>query len=295
MKKTSILLASTVMILAVIVAIVGVTAAWFGNQYTYNRIVEVSSANPENNAIIVPGSVSSENTGEAAVLTPAKIKPELVLNDWAGVFNYDLIDKAKLLPDANGNVQSECSEYLDSPAVPVTVTFDFIYSGAPANSDNLTSTLTITLKSVTLKNPYSYVDAETKEPVADPEDYAGEVERIEDTTLTNYVEEFAVIMYVTTTDASVMALTSGLGYYETVTETIDDETHTYYKLADALYDSERITDHKTVFSVIPVTHKLNAIVYFVHVDEMTPPELINAQLFLNFEVVFTNSTNADEE
>ena len=292
MKKTSILLASTVMILAVIVAIVGVTAAWFGNQYTYNRIVEVSSANPENNAIIVPGSVSSENTGEAAVLTPAKIKPELVLNDWAGVFNYDLIDKAKLLPDANGNVQSE---YLDSPAVPVTVTFDFIYSGAPANSDNLTSTLTITLKSVTLKNPYSDVDAETKEPVADPEDYAGEVERIEDTTLTNYVEEFAVIMYVTTTDASVVALTSGLGYYETVTETINGETQTYYKLADALYDSERITDHKTVFSVIPVTHKLNAIVYFVHVDEMTPPELINAQLFLNFEVVFTNSTNADEE
>ena len=292
MKKTSILLASTVMILAVIVAIVGVTAAWFGNQYTYNRIVEVSSANPENNAIIVPGSVSSENTGEAAVLTPAKIKPELVLNDWAGVFNYDLIDKAKLLPDANGNVQSE---YLDSPAVPVTVTFDFIYSGAPANSDNLTSTLTITLKSVTLKNPYSYVDAETQVPVTDPEDYAGEVERIEDTTLTNYVEEFAVIMYVTTTDASVMALTSGLGYYETVTETINGEPHTYYKLADALYDSERITDHKTVFSVIPVTHKLNAIVYFVHVDEMTPPELINAQLFLNFEVVFTNSTNADEE
>lgn len=292
MKKTSILLASTVMILAVIVAIVGVTAAWFGNQYTYNRIVEVSSHNPENNAIIVPGSVSSEKTGEAAELTPAKIKPELVLNDWAGVFNYDLIDKAKLLPDANGNVQSE---YLDSPAVPVTVTFDFIYSGAPANPDNLTSTLTITLKSVTLKNPYSYVDAETREPVTDPENYAGEVEQIEDTTLTNYVEEFAVIMYVTTTDASVMALTSGLGYYETVTETINGEPQTYYKLADALYDSESITDHKTVFSVIPVTHKLNAIVYFVHVDEMTPPELINAQLFLNFEVVFTNSTNADEE
>ena len=48
MKKTSILLASTIMILAVIVAIVGVTAAWFGNQYIYNEVIDVSSANPEN-------------------------------------------------------------------------------------------------------------------------------------------------------------------------------------------------------------------------------------------------------
>ena len=142
MKKTSILLASSIMILAVIVAIVGVTAAWFGNQYTYNGVVNVSSEDPKNNAIIVQGSASVDSSGENPVLTPAKILPGLILSDVDGSEQYDKI-----------NVREENPSVLDSVATKVTVTFDFVYNGAPSNTDGITSKMQIELVSVTLANP----------------------------------------------------------------------------------------------------------------------------------------------
>ena len=146
MKKTSILLASSIMILAVIVAIVGVTAAWFGNQYTYNGAVEVSSHNPDNNAIIVPDSTSPLPTGESAKLAPARIKRGYILEDVLGEGGYDNIDVTKP------------NDALETTAVPVTVTFDFVYNGAPSNTDGMTSKMQIELVSVTLANPLQEVD-----------------------------------------------------------------------------------------------------------------------------------------
>ncbi len=260
MKKTSILLASSIMILAVIVAVVGVTAAWFGNQYTYEGTVGVSSANPENNAIIVPDSTSGLPTGEDAVLAPAKIKPGYILGDGVGVGGYDNIDCNPDLP---------LNDALLEKAVPVTVTFDFVYNGAPSNPDGMTTKMQIELQTVTLENPM-------KEGMTDEERAA----------LVNYRDEFAISMFVTTTDSSVMMFDlDGTPFYTQKTKVVDGETVTYYELNAGNYlttDSE----HKLLFNMIPVTHTLNATIYFVHVDEETPPELIDAQLFLNFKVTF---------
>ena len=263
MKKTSILLASTVMVLAVIVAIVGVTAAWFGNQYFYNGAVEVSSANPSNGAIIVQGSASDLPTGEDAVLAPARIKPGLILNDVDGTGGYDQLD-----------VLDENLDSLETIATKVTVTFDFVYNGAAPNTDG-TTTMSVSLVSVTL------VDVSD----LSPEEIALLTQKTREG-LTNYRDEFKVDMYVITTDSTVEMFNTDNKY--AVREGTDDKgnPYTYYVLADKQYDNNNKTDYSITFKMIPVTHTLNAVLYFVHVDELTPPELMDAQLFLNFKVEF---------
>lgn len=267
------------MVLAVIVAIVGVTAAWFGNQYTYNGAVEVSSANPENNAIIVPDSESDLPTGDQAILTPAKIKAGLILSDGLGSFDYDLIGKDDVLAKKEDGTPQ--NPYLDEVAIPVTVTFDFVYNGAPANPDGVTSKMQIELVSVTLQNPLQEIDMDGDGDIDEADREAFQA------TLVNYRDEFALTMNVTTSDSSVMMFTDGEGntYYTQKSVTVDGVTNTYYELNAGNYIEDN-DEHKITFNMIPVTHTLNATIYFVHVDEMTPPELVNAQLFLNFKVTF---------
>ena len=281
MKKTSILLASTVMILAVIVAIVGVTAAWFGNQYTYNEVIDVSSANPENGAIIVQGSASELPTGIAAVLAPAKIKHGLILNDFDGSEQYDKI-----------NVLEENPSVLDSVATQVTVTFDFVYNGAPPNPDG-TTTMYIELVSVTLENPHYYVNS-TGDVVDttgfDPEDYVSLTQKTKEN-LANYRDEFDVRMFVTTTDEGAIMVNGAL--YQQKTRTEEDENGNpvevvYYQLIDGQYVEDG-DPYKITFSMIPTTHTLNAVLNFAHVDELTPPELMDTQLFLNFKVSYESN------
>ena len=284
MKKTSILLASTIMILAVIVAIVGVTAAWFGNQYTYNEVVDVSSANPENGAIIVQGSASELPTGEKAILAPAQIKHGLILNDFDGSEQYDKI-----------NVLEENPSVLDSVATQVTVTFDFVYNGAPPNPDG-TTTMYIELVSVTLENPHYYVNS-TGDVVDttgfDPEDYVNLTQKTKEN-LANYRDEFDVSMFVTTTDEGAIMVNGAL--YQQKTRTEEDENGNpvevvYYQLIDSQYVEDG-DPYKITFSMIPTTHTLNAVLNFAHVDELTPPELMDTQLFLNFKVSYESNEEA---
>ena len=284
MKKTSILLASTIMILAVIVAIVGVTAAWFGNQYTYSEVIDVSSANPENGAIIVQGSASELPTGIAAVLAPAKIKHGLILNDFDGSEQYDKI-----------NVLEENPSVLDSVATKVTVTFDFVYNGAPPNPDG-TTTMYIELVSVTLENPHYYVNS-TGDVVDttgfDPEDYVNLTQKTKEN-LANYRDEFDVRMFVTTTDEGAIMVNGAL--YQQKTRTEEDENGNpvevvYYQLIDSQYVEDG-DPYKITFSMIPTTHPLNAVLNFAHVDELTPPELMDTQLFLNFKVSYESNEEA---
>ena len=284
MKKTSILLASTIMILAVIVAIVGVTAAWFGNQYIYNEVIDVSSANPENGAIIVQGSASVDSLGIAAVLAPAKIKHGLILNDFDGSEQYDKI-----------NVLEENPSVLDSVATQVTVTFDFVYNGAPPNPDG-TTTMYIELVSVTLENPHYYVNS-TGDVVDTtgfkPEDYVN-LTQMTNKTLANYRDEFDVSMFVTTTDEGAIMVNGAL--YQQKTRTEEDEEGNpvevvYYQLIDSQYVEDG-DPYKITFSMIPTTHTLNAVLNFAHVDELTPPELMDTQLFLNFKVSYESNEEA---
>lgn len=276
MKKTSILLASSIMILAVIVAIVGVTAAWFGNQYTYNGVVNVSSEDPKNNAIIVQGSASVGSLGENPVLTPAKILPGLILSDVDGSKKYESVDV--LTPNAN---------LLSSVATKVTVTFDFVYNGGASNDDG-TTTMYIELVSVTLKNPHHYVDKDGN--IVDPEEHTGEMTQVTDYTLPNYREEFAVSMYVTTVSSTITMNNNWSSLYDKSDTPNEDGGNVYtYKLKN--YNN---TPFKIEFNIIPAVHKLHAELYFVHVDELTPPELIDAQLFLNFQVSFKSDEQGEQ-
>lgn len=279
MKKTSILLASSIMILAVIVAIVGVTAAWFGNQYTYNGVVNVSSEDPKNNAIIVQGSASVDSLGENPVLTPAKILPGLILSDVDG----SGVDGS--VPYDEINVLEENHSVLDSVATKVTVTFDFVYNGGAAN-DNGTTTMYIELVSVTLKNPHHYEDKEGN--IVDPNKYEGEMTQVTDYTLPNYREEFAVSMYVTTVSSTITMNNNYSSLYDTA-DTPNEDGDIVYTLKDYINSPFKIE-----FNIIPVVHKLHAELYFVHVDELTPPELIDAQLFLNFQVSFKSDEQGEQ-
>ncbi len=256
MKKTSILLASSIMILAVIVAVVGVTAAWFGTLYKFDGVVEVSSKNPTNNAVIVQGSGNSGSLGDIPLLTPAKIKRSLIFNDVLGTGNYDKIDC---------NPDLELHPALDEKAVPVTVTFDFVYSGTATNPDGVTSEVQLELTSVTLMNPVG-LDDEAK------------------SALVNYRDEFALSMYVTTEDETAVSL----GATSLYTRFEDEETKAvYYRLnTSTVVEGNK---YATSFDIVPAKHTLHTTLYFIHVDEQTPPELIDAQLFLNFTIYVPTS------
>ena len=93
MKKSSFFIAVSVMTLALVVAVVGITAAWFGDTFDYrDGPINVSSANPKNNAIIVPGSSSELPTGESAILAPARLKYGYGLSDVDGSGGYEDLD-----------------------------------------------------------------------------------------------------------------------------------------------------------------------------------------------------------
>ena len=65
----------------------------------------------------------------------------------------------------------------------------------------------------------------------------------------------------------------------------------YYQLIDSQYVDDG-DPYKITFSMIPTTHTLNAVLNFAHVDELTPPELMDTQLFLNFKVSYESNEEA---
>jgi hypothetical protein len=132
-----------------------------------------------------------------------------------------------------------------------------------------------------LQNPLAEIDDQDGDRDVDDVD-----REIYQSRLVNYREEFVLSMFVTTLDSSVMMFgTAENRYYTEKTKTVESETVTYYELNEDNYVDDD-NDHRITFNIIPVTHTLNATIYFIHVDEQTPPELINAQLFLNFKVTF---------
>ena len=275
MKKTSFFMGVSIMTLALIVAVVGVTAAWFGDIMEYDRgPINVSSAQPTNDAIVVPDSSSDGSTGKYAKLAPARLKPGYQKSDIN--FSWKFGEISDLRNPKHSAIEQE--------AIPDTVSFSFVYSGAPANDDGITTRIKIELISVTLKNPNTTPD-DLKQIWGEGEYTDADVERYLAGNF-NYIENFAVDMFVTTDRDEVMIFTvpnTSNKYYTALT---DDEGNDYYKLNDAHYIRNDDEPYTIYFDIVPVVHKLNATIWFITLDEETPPELIDAQLFLNFQVSF---------
>ena len=273
MKKSSFFVGILIMTLALIVAVVGVTAAWFGDLLEYrdpHGPINVTSQEPTNDAIVVPDS-SSNGATQGAILTPAIIKPGYQKSDID--FSWKFGQIADLL---NPN-----HEAIESAAIADTVSFDFVYSGAPSNDDGITSKMKIELISITLKNPLTTPD--DLDSIWGEGDYTDEdVERYLSDNI-NYIENFAIDMYVTTLRSEVMIFTvpgTTNKYYS------QPAGKDYYVLNEEHYERPDDDPHTIYFNVVPVVHKLNATIWFITLDEETPPELIDAQLFLNFQVTF---------
>ena len=101
-------------------------------------------------------------------------------------------------------------------------------------------------------------------------------------------------MFVTTTDEGAIMINGAL--YEQKTKKDKDENGNeidviYYQLIDSQYVEDG-DPYKITFSMIPTTHTLNAVLNFAHVDELTPPELMDTQLFLNFKVSYESNEEA---
>ena len=132
MKKSSFFLGISIMTLALIVAVVGVTAAWFGDIYDYrDGPIDVTSAKPQNDAIVVPDSSSDGSTGEGAVLAPARLKAGYQKSDID--FSWNMHD----IPD----LRNTTNPAIEKVATTDTVSFDFVYSGAPSNDDGVNNRL----------------------------------------------------------------------------------------------------------------------------------------------------------
>lgn len=258
MKKSSILIASAIMCLAVIVGIVGVTAAWFGNTLKLSDTVVISSTQPSGNATIVADSVSN-STATGAKLTPAKIKPGLMLNDFKGENGYNQLpvygDDA--LPYLDDGTAQNSDKPLMSLATDVEVSFDFKYTGA-GEGGNITQAISIELTSVTLQNPRRTVTA--------PD---GEETIVFDTTLPNYRDEFVAAMSINTTDDFV-----NNNYSETLAP-----------MTESNPQGQHQEGHILNFIIVSgPDYTLTVVLYFAKIDEETSPELLDRQLFFNFEL-----------
>ncbi len=279
MKKSSLILISAVMLLAVIVGIVGMTAAWFGDIKSANNTVTISSEQPSGNATIVAGSESSSTDDTSSKLHPAIINPGVLLADHTG----SLAKIPVIGPDAEAIVGENGT--LKSVANQVDISFDFQYSGAP--QDGLTSEVAITLESVTLENPRS-TDENGNVTVND--------------SLTDYKEQFVVAMTSYTRDQDAFNLTqnSGDNAYTSKEKTIkvknDDGTFETIEKATVYVPNENNKDVSTTLKANIFSgseHTIVITVYFKNVDEETPPELMDVNLFFNFEISLVQQTEAE--
>lgn len=278
MKKTSMILISVVMLLAVVVGIVGMTAAWFGDIKNASNVIEISSEQPSGNATIVAGSESSSTGTDGTKLRPAILNPSVLLSDHDGkLSDIPVIGaEADKIAGENGTLKSVARQ--------AEVSFRFQYSGAPQNG--VLSEIEIKLTSVTLENP------RTK----DENDNV-----IINDSLTDYRDEFVLAMTSYTTDASALTLTKNstakgdttvsLAYTADKRDITDEngnavETDVYIPVQTNDTTSNTINAHIVSGS----EHTIVVTVYFRHVDEETPPELMDVDLFFNFEINLVQKT-----
>lgn len=252
MKKTGILMSVIIIVLALVVGIVGITAAWFADNNDETTIITVTSQEPSGTATIVVTSSNPDGdfpTNEK--LCPAILKKGLSNADRTGTNEYSTIDVPYAVPTGeggygtvqNGNVYDSTGNDDSKPfsdyAKAVSTSLQVKFSGMQA-----TKNLRFELTSATLSNPRS-------------ENAKGEI--VADRTLPDYKDEFTIIM-------------------TTITCNEDNENRPATNI-------EQIGSlvNFTVYS--GYTYTIDIVVYFKYADEFTSPELIDTRVFFNFELI----------
>lgn len=261
------------MLLTVIVGVVGITAAWFGDIKSASNVVTITSDQPSGAATIVTGSESSSTNSTDTKLRPAIVVPEKWLADHDGeLANIPVIGAGAEAKVTDGTLKSIARE--------AEVSFDFQYSGAPQNG--LVSEVEIKLTSVTLENPRS----------KDENDNV-----VVNTSLTDYKEQFVVAMTSYTRDQDAFNLTANSGdyAYKSVTKYIKvtDDNGVVNTVNATVYEPKQDNSTSTTLKAHIFSgsqHTIVVTVYFKNVDEETPPELMDVNLFFNFEINLVQTT-----
>ncbi|MEG2688403.1 MAG: hypothetical protein RSA24_04470 [Clostridia bacterium] len=128
MKKKTVVISSFVMCLVLVISLISVSVAWFSNILSADNKIIISSEKPLGQATIkVESASNSADNGDK--LTPAIIKRGIMLDGY-DVASIDVLDKNNTLVDTTAPFNT-ANKPLMSKATTVTVTFPYLYIGAP--------------------------------------------------------------------------------------------------------------------------------------------------------------------
>ena len=311
--KKPIIVSLIVMALCIVVGVIGVTAAWFGDILNKADNVIISSYAPTGNATMSIDSTSDFTSGEG--LMPAVATEGYILGQRNGNLNLDSID---VLDSANVT-----AGYISKVATQVTMEFDFAYAGTQDIGFS-NKAIAIKLASVTLQNPrvyitiaqyvskygrspranirYTYDTTEQAYIQNDTGEYARDYLDLDDYksefnfemnlakyfAATEYDNAYAGAYYVRNA-VGVADSSFALASPQPTAQTFGAENApTYYYIdSNNTYTwTNQMTDDYTLYILaIPRTEaKFSFTVNFKRVDEETNPILRNAKLFFNFEI-----------
>lgn len=154
--KKSIIISLIVMALCIVVGVVGVTAAWFGDIKKDSSTVVITSYAPKGNATMSIDSTS--NYAPNGNLKPAVASEGYLL---AKRNNEEWLDSIDVTSDDNLIDDQHLNRPLKELATKVTLEFDFVYAGTADHIDNEGNgrkAIAITLNTVTIANPYYFVE-----------------------------------------------------------------------------------------------------------------------------------------
>ncbi len=243
-SKKSIIISSLIMCLTLIVAIVSVTAAWFGN-VTSGRIsadLTIDSDTVDESANV---EIDSSSTGEGNNVYPAIALKGRVETAYPGNYGIYNGNSDKLYPTSETPVDSTIST--NAKVATIYLTIDYIGSADKDAADGK-KTLLMSLDGVYLASAL------------------GDYPNYEDGSLINYKEEFNVKMSVVK-NASL----------ETEQADADAECHNEYGVKNPY-------GHSMYFRVAPGHHTVKFEIYFNKVDEECNFDLLNTTLSLRIKL-----------
>ena len=254
-NKKTIIISSLIMCLTLIVAVVSVTAAWFGN-VTSGRIdadLTIDSDTVDESANV---EIDSSTTGLGNTVYPAKTKLGRVESTYPG--NYGVIDgqydadaAQKLYPTSGTIVDDKISD--NAKVATIYLTIDYIGSIDKDAKDGK-KTLLMSLDGV-------YIASALK----------GDTPNYDDPTLVNYKEEFNVKMCLVKNEGSAEA-----------PEFVEDEALKNDVHND--YNEKNPYGHLMYFRVAPGHYTVKFEIYFNKVDEECNFDLLNTTLSLHIKL-----------